>query len=85
MEKYLAWLGISFESWGLEKVNWMLLESLIDEVEVDGKSLCMLWPPTYEKKIQRKSFFTTSTYLQIQSLIITNFTAINVKGSFWMG
>ena len=52
MGKYLVWLGISFESWGVEKVNWMLLESLIDEVEVevDGKKLCILWPLTYEKK-----------------------------------
>ena len=51
-EKYIVWLGISFESWGVEKVNWMLLESLIDEVEVevDGKKLCILWPLTYEKK-----------------------------------
>ena len=79
MGKYLVWLGISFESWGVEKVNWMLLESLIDEVEVDGKSLCMLWPLTYEKKSEEKlvEYFNISSKTVIN---YTNVTAMNRKG-----
>ena len=84
------WLGISIQLWGIEKVNWKLLESLIDEyndqkmrstVEVHRKKFVHALTSDIWKKNQRKSLLTTSTYLQKQ--IITNFTAMNRKGFFF--